>query len=89
MEGHSEVDSIGILIRRIAELIDPGLTVSTPKPYRASRDSLLKNASGELQRALSLTHAQRSHPGGVLVLIDSESGAFFTHTNAISSFLST
>jgi len=71
VEGHSEVVSVPILLRRIlAESGHLELTASIGKPIRVKRNRVVKE--GELER--DITKATRSRPGCrcVLVLLDAD-----------------
>ncbi len=88
VEGHAEVDSVGILIRRIANTLHPDIAVTTPRPYLAKRNRLLKLGSGELDRAFRLTQAQLGSAGGVLILVDSDGDCPVEIRNLLNSAIS-
>jgi hypothetical protein len=69
VEGHGDVESVPILLRRCAVSWNPLIGFEAPKPVRIPRSKLLK--PGELERGVELAsyHAQG---GGVLVLIDAD-----------------
>jgi hypothetical protein len=52
VEGHGDREAVPVLIRRIAERLDPALVVHVASPIRTSRYKLVK--SGELERAVEL-----------------------------------
>jgi hypothetical protein len=70
VEGHGEVESVPVLIRKIAHEFDPGLQVVIPHPVRVTKSTLLK--AGELERAAELAALNAGVGGGVLVLLDSD-----------------
>jgi hypothetical protein len=70
VEGHGEVQAVPILLRRLAEAVDPALVLETPRPIRVPREKLKK--ANELERAVELAARRVEGRGGVLVLIDSE-----------------
>lgn len=70
VEGHGEVTSLPILIRRIASELNPTLSVDVPHPVRVPKDKLLK--PGELERATDLAARNVGGLGGIFVLLDSD-----------------
>lgn len=70
VEGHGEVSSVPILLRRIAEGHDPALSVRVPPPLRVSADKLRR--PGELERYVELAARRVGTAGGVLVLLDAD-----------------
>lgn len=70
VEGHGEVESVPLLIRRIAHEFDPELQVMVPHPVRVTKSKLLK--PGELERATELAALKAGGRGGVLILLDSD-----------------
>jgi hypothetical protein len=70
VEGHGEVETLPLLIRRIAASLDPALTVATPPPLRVPKNRLLK--PGELERAVLLAAGKAGGTGAVLILLDSD-----------------
>jgi hypothetical protein len=71
VEGEGEVQAVPILVRRIAERLDPGLAVQIPRPVLSKR-SQLAEALGELESRIQMAVAKLHGRGGVLVLLDSE-----------------
>ena len=69
-EGHGEREAVPIVIRRIAQVLDPALYVHIPPPIRTPKSKLVK--SGELERALGLAALKIQGRGGILVLLDSD-----------------
>lgn len=67
VEGHSEVESVPLLIRRI----DPQISVA--RPFRIKRNKIVK--AGELSRAIKQALRDRENVGAVLVLIDADEDA--------------
>jgi hypothetical protein len=70
VEGHGECESVPILIRRIAQAVDPGLAVLLPKPIRKPRSTLLRPT--ELEKAVEFASMCMGGAGGVLVILDSD-----------------
>ena len=70
VEGHGEVSSVPILLRRIADDLIPGVFVELPRPIRIKRQQLLKD--GELERAVDLAARQAGADGRILILLDSD-----------------
>ena len=70
VEGHSEVEAVPILIRRVAESLYPELLVDTPRPIRVSRNQIVK--AGELERAVELAARKISGQGALFILLDSD-----------------
>jgi hypothetical protein len=69
VEGHAEVESVPLLLRRIfAEL--GALNVQVARPFRVKRNLVVK--PGELERAISQTIRDRVGVGGIILLIDSD-----------------
>jgi hypothetical protein len=71
VEGHGEVDSVPVLIRRLLSRYYPTGTWEVPTPIRISRGKLLSSDT-ELTRVLSLAIAKAGDAGGVLFLFDSD-----------------
>ncbi|MGH9152683.1 MAG: DUF4276 family protein [Acidimicrobiales bacterium] len=70
VEGHGEVSSVPILLRRIAESLNPAVVVSVPPPLRVPADKLCR--PGELERHVELAARKVGAGGGVLVLLDAD-----------------
>ncbi len=69
VEGHGEVESAPILIRRIAQTL--GIyDIQIMRPIRWPKQRLLK--SGELERVLELAYRKLQGDGAVLVLLDAD-----------------
>lgn len=69
VEGHAEVESVPLLLRRIfAQLGVSDIQVS--RPFRVKRNRVVK--AGELERAISQTIRDRAEVGGIMVVIDSD-----------------
>lgn len=62
--------AVPILIRRIAESVNPGALVDVPRPIRVKRQRLVK--PGEFERAIELAARQAGAGGGILVLLDAD-----------------
>ena len=70
VEGHGEVEAVPVVVRRIAERESPLSVVQILRPIRISKGRLVK--AGELERAVELAARITGHPGGVLVVLDSD-----------------
>jgi len=70
VEGHGEVQAIGILFRRLIAEFNLGIAVDVARPIRQSRGSLIKE--GGIERAIQLAATECGEHGAVFVLIDSE-----------------
>lgn len=70
VEGHGETEAVPILVRRIAQKLDPEIQIRFPHPIRTPRSKLLKR--GELERAVDLAARKITSPGGILVVLDSD-----------------
>lgn len=70
VEGHGEVFSVPILLRRIAQVVRPRLRLDIPSPLRQPKQRLLKE--GELERAIELAASKAAPKGAVLVLLDAD-----------------
>jgi hypothetical protein len=71
VEGNGEEAALPILIRRIAERIDPGLYVDISRPVIIKR-SRLAERFGELERGMEKAIQSMSGRGAVFVLLDSD-----------------
>lgn len=67
VEGKGEEQAVPILIRRIAERVDPSLAVQIPKPVLIKRNRL-----SELENRVQMAAKKMQGPGGVLILLDGE-----------------
>jgi len=81
VEGHGERESVPILVRRVAALVDPGLPVSVATPIRQPKSRLLK--PGELERAVDLAARNAGRSGAVLVLVDGDDDCPAEHGPAL------
>src|SRR5262245_29256782 len=70
VEGHGETEAVPVLVRRLAELVAPGVTIRISPPLRIPRSKLVQQ--GELERAVELAARQAGPDGGVLLLLDSD-----------------
>ncbi len=70
VEGHGEVEAVPILLRRIGEMVVPGLFLDISPPLRVSRDRVVK--SGELERAVEFSGRKVAGEGGIFILLDSD-----------------
>lgn len=67
VEGHGEVDSVPLLVRRVATERSLRYPQVLP-PWRIPRSKLVK--SGELEKAVELIARRVGEGGGILILID-------------------
>ncbi len=70
VEGQGDVEAIPIVVRRIAERIDPEIVVQVPTPMRIPKSRLVKPT--ELERAVEFAARQIAGAGAVLVVVDSD-----------------
>jgi hypothetical protein len=70
VEGHGEVQAVPILIRRVAAVIDPALSIDVKSPLRVPRSTLIRHQ--ELERAVELAARKTGGRGGILILVDSD-----------------
>ncbi len=68
VEGHGECEAVPILIRRIAQVIDPGFVPKVLPPLRVPASRLLKE--GEMERSVELAARKLQGQGGILVVLD-------------------
>jgi hypothetical protein len=70
VEGHGEVASVPILLRRLGEWLHPDIVVTVARPVRMTKSKLLQ--PGQLERAAQLAALTVENNGGILVLLDSD-----------------
>ena len=70
VEGHGERESVPILLRRIASIVNPGLTLEIPQPIRVPKSKLTK--PGELERAVELAARKIDGRGSIFVIVDAD-----------------
>jgi hypothetical protein len=70
VEGHGDVEAVPILVRRIANALQPAIEVRIQSPIRTPKSKLIK--PGELERAVDFAARKLSGRGAVLVLMDSD-----------------
>ena len=68
VEGHGECEAVPILIRRIAETIDPGFVPRVLPPLRVPASRLLKE--GEMERSVEFAARKLEGKGGILIIVD-------------------
>jgi len=68
VEGHGECEAVPILIRRIAQIIDPGFVPKVLPPLRVPASRLMKE--GEMERSVDLAGRKLLGQGGILILLD-------------------
>jgi hypothetical protein len=72
VEGHGECEAVPILVRRIAQTLDPALAPVVHPVIRVPASKLVKQ--GEIERAIELAARKNAGQGGILVLLDSDDG---------------
>lgn len=70
VEGHGEVSSLPVLIRRVLSEKKPGFNFQVIRPIRCHRSQILKDP--ELGRALGLAALHVGAAGAILILFDSD-----------------
>lgn len=70
VEGHGEVDSIPILIRRVSAVLNFSLSLEIKKPIRVPKNKFLK--VGELERAVQLGIMKAGVLGSLLIVLDAD-----------------
>jgi len=68
VEGHGECEAVPILIRRIAQTIDPGFVPQVLPPLRVPASRLLKD--GEIERSVEFAARKLQGRGGIVVIVD-------------------
>jgi hypothetical protein len=72
VEGHGECEAVPILVRRIAQELDPELAPEVHPVLRVPASRLVKQ--GEIERAIELAARKNSGQGAILILLDSDDG---------------
>lgn len=70
VEGHGDVEAIPILVRRVAQTVDPPIAVNVKTAIRTPKSKLIK--AGELERAVEFAARTVSGTGAVLVVLDAD-----------------
>ena len=71
VEGHGEIESVPVLVRRIVAELDPTLFAHIPQPaVRTSRSKLVQ--PGELEREIEKAARKNEDGGAILILIDAD-----------------
>jgi hypothetical protein len=70
VEGHGEIESVPILVRRIAQEVDPQLVVHLNSPIRIPKNKLI--LVSELERTVEIVARGIGPRGGILILLDSD-----------------
>ena len=70
VEGEGEVEAVPVLLRRLAAMLAPGLSLHLSRPIRVKRDKVVK--PGELERAVELAARLAGKQGAILILLDAE-----------------
>jgi hypothetical protein len=68
VEGHGECEAVPVLIRRIAQTIDPGFVPRILPPLRIPASRLLKQ--GEMERSLDFAARKLEGKGGIVIIVD-------------------
>lgn len=70
VEGHGETDAVPILVRRIAAVVDPSLSVVIRPVLRVPASRLLR--AGELERQVEFAGRFVAPDGAILILVDAD-----------------
>ena len=70
VEGKSEVETVPLLIRRIAANLYPELPIVVPPPIRRPRNKVVKE--NELERAVEFVARQIGGQGAIFIILDSD-----------------
>ncbi len=70
VEGYGDVEAVPILLRRIAERVEPARAVEVLRPIRVGRQRFLNE--DELERTVELAARRSGDAGCVLILIDAD-----------------
>lgn len=70
VEGPGDVEAVPVLLRRLAERIDPNLSFDIARPIGAGKTRLRR--SGELKRFVDLATRKLQGTGAILILIDAD-----------------
>jgi hypothetical protein len=70
VEGHGEIESVPILVRRIAQAVDPQLVVQLSPSVRVPKNKLI--LLSEFERTVEIVARGVGPRGGVLILLDSD-----------------
>ena len=70
VEGHGEVQAAPVLLRRVANALDPTLALQVDPVIRITKSKLTQG--GELERAVELAARKIAGVGAILVLLDSD-----------------
>ena len=70
VEGHGEVKAVPVLLRRIAQELDPAIRLRIPPPIRRPKTKLVQ--PDEFRRAIEFAARKLRAPGGIFVLLDAD-----------------
>ena len=70
VEGESEVETVPLLIRRIAGNLYPELPIVVPPPIRRPRNKVVKE--NELEKAVEFVARQIGGQGAIFIIFDSD-----------------
>lgn len=75
VEGHGEVAAVPVLVRRLQQVLDPGVGLRILSPTRVPRGKLVKSGelqSEEIERQVRRLARQLAPPRAILILIDAD-----------------
>jgi hypothetical protein len=70
VEGQGEVAAMPVLLRRLAEQINPQLYVESPRPHRVARGTFLR--AGGVENAVATLVEQVGPSAGILMVVDAD-----------------
>ena len=70
VEGKGKVAAVPILIRRLTKNLYPELSIDIPRPFRVSRNQVVK--TGEIERAVNFIARKIGGRGAIFILLDSD-----------------
>ena len=70
VEGKGEEQAVPILIRCITKNLYPELSIDIPRPFRVSRNQVVK--TGEIERAVNFIARKIGGRGAIFILLDSD-----------------
>ncbi len=73
VEGHGEVEAAPVLLRRVANYIEPGFWLDILPPDRKKRDQLVRE--GDFKRAIEAMARRVGEDGRILVVLDADDDA--------------
>ena len=70
VEGHGEVQSVPVLIRRIAAELHPNLVIETPRPIRIHRNQVVQ--ADKLEQRVELAAQRIGGQGAIFIILDAD-----------------